>query len=521
MRRRSFLQTSGVTSLGLTVPASTSAAGRSAGPSDRSTLASAQESYEPLGRVSVEGAAEAVLGDDGAVAYLAATTGFAIVDVSDSEEPELLAEERAIDVDGAPVLQILDVKVDDEMLIVPGPANRGSDEFFHGFLRYDVSDPADPRAIGEPYETGTHIHNCYLDGEVLYVVANDTDENPLVVYDVGGEVVEEIGRWSLLEREPGWRDVDWLARYLHDVYVHDDVAYLAHWNAGTYLLDVGDPAEPEYLSHVSDTDLESQREMDDDRDARLGLPGNDHYAAVDETGDLLAVGREAWATGGDEPDGPGGIDLYDVSDPTEPAFRATIDAPRAADERYYGPLWTTAHNFELRDGDLYASWYQGGVTIHDVSDPAEPTERASWRDPETAAFWTARVADPGETFVASSTPAIPHGLTDGALYTFPIRTGEQADQPSLTDLDALEFEDDTGAGENESSNGSGSDGTGASTNSTDGSAEASSNAEDDGASGGVDRTPGFTAGGTVGLVGGVAALEWFRRRPRENDRGRP
>ncbi len=149
------------------------------------------------------------------------------------------------------------------------------------------------------------------------------------------------------------------------------------------------------------------------------------------------------------------------------------------------------------------------MTIHDVSDPAEPTERASWRDPETAAFWTARVADPGETFVASSTPAIPHGLTDGALYTFPIRTGEQADQPSLTDLDALEFEDDTGAGENESSNGSGSDGTGASTNSTDGSAEASSNAEDDGASGGVDRTPGFTAGGTVGLVGGSPLSSGF------------
>ncbi|MWV40983.1 hypothetical protein [Natrialba sp. INN-245] len=517
MRRRSFLRTSGVTSLGLTVPASTSAADRWGETSDRSTLASAQESYEPLGRVSVEGAAEAVLGDDGAVAYLAATTGFATVDVSDPDDPALLAEERAIDVDGAPVLQILDVKVDDEMLIVPGPANRGSDEFFHGFLRYDVSDPANPVEIGEPYETGYHIHNCYLDGEVLYVVANDTDENPLVVYDVGGEVVEEIGRWSLLEREPGWRDVDWLARYLHDVSVHDDVAYLAHWNAGTYLLDVSDPAEPEYLSHVSDTDLESQREMDDDRDARLGLPGNDHYAAVDETGDLLAVGREAWATGGGEPDGPGGIDLYDVSDPAEPAFRAAIDAPRAADERYYGPLWTTAHNFELRDGDLYASWYQGGVTIHDVSDPAEPTERASWRDPETAAFWTARVADPGETFVASSTPAIPHGLTDGALYTFPIRAGEQADQPPLTDLDALEF-DEPATGGNESSNGGGSDAAGTATAATDDASAASDDAEDD-TSGSTDRTPGFTAAGTVGVVGGVAALEWFRRRSRVNDRG--
>ncbi|MEY7848588.1 LVIVD repeat-containing protein [Natrarchaeobius sp. A-rgal3] len=514
MRRRSFLRTGGVASVALTIPTSSAVAGRS-----RVSGASTQESYEPLGRVSVEGAAEAVLGDDGSVAYLAATTGFAVVDVSDPEAPELLAEDRAIDADGSPLLQILDVKADDEMLVVPGPANPDSDEFFHGFVRYDVSDPADPVEIGQPYETGFHIHNCYLDGEVLYVVANDVDENPLVVYDLGGEEAEEIGRWSLLEHEPGWRDVDWQARYLHDVYVHDAIAYLAHWNAGTYLLDVSDPAEPEYVSHVAETDLESQLEVEDDRDARLGLPGNDHYAAVDETGDLLAVGREAWSTGGDDPDGPGGIDLYDVSDSEEPRFRASIDAPRAADERYYGPLWTTAHNFELRDGDLYASWYQGGVTIHDVSDPAEPTERASWRDPETAGFWTARVAEPGQTFVASSTPAIPHGLTDGALYTFPIRSGEQADQPSLTDLDALEFDGDPDAGENESSNGGGSDDTGAATNSSDGSTVASDDAEDDDASGGADRTPGFTATGAVGAAGGLAALEWFRRYTREDDRG--
>ncbi len=184
MRRRSFLQTSGVTSLGLTVPASTSAAGRSAGPSDRSTLASAQESYEPLGRVSVEGRRSRPrrrrrgrvprrddrLCDRRRERLRGTRTprgGTCHRRRRRAGSPDPRRQSRRRDADR------------------PGPANRGSDEFFHGFLRYDVSDPADPRAIGEPYETGTHIHNCYLDGEVLYVVANDTDENPLVVYDVG------------------------------------------------------------------------------------------------------------------------------------------------------------------------------------------------------------------------------------------------------------------------------------------------------------------------------------------------
>ncbi|RQH03418.1 LVIVD repeat-containing protein [Natrarchaeobius oligotrophus] len=508
MQRRPFLRRSLAAPIALSVPpvaSYTTSASARAGPPD-------SDGYEPLGRVDIEGAAEAVVGDDGTTVYVAATTGFATVDVSDPGEPEILAEERDLRVEGAPLLEVLDVKVDGDVLIVPGPANRAADSLFHGFLRYDVSDPAEPELLGEPTETGFHIHNCYLEGDSLYVVANGSEENPLVVYDVGGDEAAEIGRWSLLEREPDWEDVDWLARYLHDVYVHDDVAYLAHWNAGTYLLDVSDPSAPEYLSHVADTDLEEQQGIDDE-EARLGLPGNDHYAAVDEAGDLLAVGREAWATGGDEPDGPGGIDLYDVRDPADPAFRASIDAPRAADERYYGPLWTTAHNFELRDGELYASWYQGGVTIHDVSDPSEPTELVSWRDPEAAGFWTARVADPGEVFVASSTEAIPHGETDGALYTFPIRAGEQSDQPSLTDLDELDLEPardddddggDGGASTDESGGQPGDDG------SSDGGAVESG---DDGGSNALDPIPGFTAtAGAGGVAGGLAVLEWLRRR---------
>jgi hypothetical protein len=424
MRRRPFLRASAAAGAALGIPVAGCV----------STGTSGADGYEPLGRVAIDGAAEAVVADDDIV-YVAATDGFATVDVSDPAEPTVLAEERGLGVDGRPVLEILDVKVDGDRLAVVGPANRRDDALFHGIFVYDVSDPADPALATDPYETGWHIHNCYLDGELLYVVANDEAENPLVIFDVGNEI-EEIGRWSLLEQEPEWGELFWLARYNHDVYVHDDVAYVAHWNPGTYLLDVRDPTDPRYISNVRETNLEEQRDLADET-AQFGLPGNDHYAAVDDSGGLLAVGREAWATGDADPDGPGGIDLYDVSDPTEPTFEGAIDAREAADETYYGGLWTTVHNFELRDGRLYASWYQGGVTIHDVDDPADPVELAAWREPAEAAFWTARVAAPGETFVASSTELIPNTDLDGALYAFPIEEGEQAEPPSLTDPDVL------------------------------------------------------------------------------------
>ncbi|MGQ3411169.1 LVIVD repeat-containing protein [Natrinema sp. LN54] len=482
MERRAFLATSGAAGLALSL----SSAG--AGASSRSSPVVRQEGgYEPLGRIPVSGAAEAVVADDGETVAVAVATGFVTVDMSDPADPTILAEERDIELQGETLSQILDVTVDGDRLVVAGPANPGPG--IKGFRCYDVSDPADPVSVGA-YETGYHIHNCYLEDELLFVAANTQRENPLVIYDVGGDEITHVGTWSLLDREPGWRDTNMFARYLHDVYVQDGMAYLAHWNAGTYLVDVSDPTEPEYVSHVAETTLAEQREIDDWRDAAYGLPGNDHYAAVDETGDLMAVGREAWATGGPAPDRPGGIDLYDVSDPAEPVHRGSIDPPRTTDESQSGGTWTTSHNFELRDGRLYSSWYRAGVKIHDVSDPADPEQLAWWRDPAETGFWTARVLEPGETFLASSTEAISNTSLEGALYTFPIEEGEQADPPSLQEPTSW------GADSSE-------------TNETSGSANESE------ADGGDDSIPGFT--GLGGLAVGGIGLEWLRRRGNVQD----
>lgn len=483
MERRAFLRASGGTGLALSLSSAAVASG--------SSTTIAQGTYEPLGQVPITGAAEAVVGDDGRVAYVAATTGFVSVDVSDPTEPTLLAEERDIEIEDDTLSEILDVAVDGDRLVVAGPANPGVGAM--GFRCYDVSNPADPVSI-DGFDTGYHIHNCYLEGELLYVVANSPEENPLMIYDVGGDEITRVGYWSLVEYEPGWSDVDWFFRYLHDVTVQDGTAYLAHWNAGTYLIDVSDPAAPEYVSHVAETTLEDQRELDDWEVAVYGLPGNDHYAAVDDAGDLMAVGREAWAIVGENPDRPGGIDLYDVSDPEEPVRRGSIDPPRTIDETHGGGTWTTSHNFELRDGRLYSSWYRAGVKIHDVSDPASPERIAWWRDPAETGFWTARVAEPGETFVASSTEAIPNTSLEGALYTFPIEAGEQADPPSLQDPASWTTdENETGGNETSTDDENGGNETGE-----------NESAEDD------NSIPGFT--GLAGLVGGGVALEWLRRR---------
>ncbi|MBB6647049.1 LVIVD repeat-containing protein [Halobellus ruber] len=454
MRRRAFLR-------GVGAAAGTATAAALGGRASTRRVAAHPGPYEPYGSIDVAGAKEAVVGPDGDVAYLATTTGYATVDVSVPDRPELLADVRdpLADRDGGPLRVIFDAKLDvadPTTLVVAGPANprRGA---ISGILVVDVSDPARPVEVAF-HATDFPVHNCFVRDGLAYLTGNDGGRNPIVILDV--ETGAEVGRWSVADVADAWAAVPSGLRSVHDVYVADDTAFVALWDAGTWLLDVSDPAEPTLRGRVDVPDPEPLAELPESAVRRRATlpPGNHHYVATDESGTLLGVGRESWgrrvaddatetpaanvaandsgASGPAAPlsaapdaefvGGPSGIDLWDVSDPAAPVPLSTVPAPATPDPTY-GGVWTTAHNFELSGGVLYSSWYRGGVKRHDVSDPAAPTEASWWRDPDAASFWTARLAAPGERegfFVASSM-----GVGDGpaGLYAFPDHAGEQAD----------------------------------------------------------------------------------------------
>ena len=385
--------------------------------------------YEPLGRLELAGTKEAVVDPGGNVAYLALTDGYGVVDVSDPANPTALAERRDLraDAEDGPMRQIHDVKHSGDTLAVVGPANSVR-EGSAGALLVDVSDPANPTERGF-FPTDYPIHNCFLDGSTLYLTANGVDGNPLVVVDVSGDEPTELARWALTDHDPAWRDVGSNLRPLHDVWVRDGLAGLAYWDAGTYLLDVSDPAAPSHVGTIPARD--PQKLADPQARESLTPPGNHHYVATDPANDLLGVGKESWGArvDGEYEGGPSGIDLYDISDPSAPERLSGISPPPTPDPTFSG-VWTTAHNFELRDGTLYSSWYQGGVKRHDVSDPSNPVEETWWVDPDATRFWTAPVATPGELFVAPSM-----GTDDGTagLWTFPDEAGTGGDPDALRD----------------------------------------------------------------------------------------
>jgi hypothetical protein len=428
MRRRRLLRTAGTTA------GSALGAGVIGGPSGSLSAADAataqsdddppnEDAYGPLGSVEIRGTREAVVSDDGRTAYLALGDGYAVVDVSDPTAPTVRAErrDRLTDRDDGPLRALNDVAVSGDRLIVVGPANpRDGDP--SGVLVVDVSDPASPRETGF-YETDFPIHNADLAGRHCYLTGNGAADNALVVVDV--ETRTEVARWSLLEADDRWGDVPAAIRPIHDVTVHNDVAALAYWDAGTYLLDVSTPSAPTLLGAVDPGDPAVLR----DPPPRSGIvpPGNHHVAVLAPGGDVLAVGRESWAVEheGDLLGGPSGVDLYDVSDPASPARLSSIAPPPSPDPRF-GGTWTTAHNFDVTDDTLYTSWYQGGVKRHDVSDPADPVEETWWADPDATRFWGAVLAVPGEHFLAPSM-----GTRAGApagLWTFPDEAGVGGDR---------------------------------------------------------------------------------------------
>ncbi|QZY00328.1 LVIVD repeat-containing protein [Halobaculum rubrum] len=382
--------------------------------------------YAPLGSVEVAGTREAVVSADGRTAYLALGDGYATVDVSDPAEPTVLAERRDLlaDRESGPFGQVNDVKLSGDRLVAVGPAHPGQ-ESPHGVLAVDVSDPGKPDEVAF-HRTEFPIHNCDLDGRYCYLTGNGEEGSPLVVVDV--EDGSEVGRWSLFDADESWRDVSRALRPIHDVTVRDGVAAASYWDAGTYLLDVSDPSDPTLLGAVDPGDPAALR----DPPPRAGTvpPGNHHVAVLAPGGDTLAVGRESWAVeyDGDLIGGPSGVDLYDVSDPGDPAHLSSIDPPPSPNPMFDG-IWTTAHNLDLTDDTLYTSWYQGGVKRHDVSDPSDPVEETWWADPDAARVWGASLAVPGEFFIAPSM-----GTRAGApagLWTFPDRAGVGGDRSRL------------------------------------------------------------------------------------------
>src|SRR5438477_644769 len=277
----------------------------------------------------------------------------------------------------------------------------------NGIVVFDASDACHPKPVAEYTETVSGgVHSSYVYQGRAYITDDATGS--MRVIDIRDPAhPKEVARWEAQQTEAG--------RYLHDIMVVDGLAYLAYWNDGLIILDVGNgmkggsPENPQLVSQLK-YDLNATY-------ARVeqlwgtGFVRGTHTAW--RAGKYVFVGDEVYAarpykglSGGNNLTF-GRLHVVDVSDIQHPKEVA-----------WYEPTDGGVHNVWVVGDTLYLGNYQGGARVLDVSgelkgDLLRQGREVSWiltadstgSQPHTPFAWGAVVRD-GNIFV----PDINSGL---------------------------------------------------------------------------------------------------------------
>lgn len=250
-----------------------------------------------------------------------------------------------------------------------------------GLRVYDLSHPAQPRAIGFMPVEGLGLHRIWwTGGRYAYVSAlldGFTDHLFMVVDLQEPTQPREVGRWWVPGmHQAGGETLSAPGRVaLHHPIVADGIAYCAWRDAGLILLDVSDPTQP---THIATRNLSPP------------FAGGTHTALPLEDRQLVLVADEAMADISVEPQKY--IWVMDVREKSNPVSIATLPLPAEADYHAkggtYGPhnLWENRPDGFTSDTTIFATFQSAGVRVYDTSNPFRPTELAYFVPPPPRAL---------------------------------------------------------------------------------------------------------------------------------------
>ena len=261
--------------------------------------------------------------------------GVSIVDVSDPDQPELLAtwqHPSLPQVTNAVRALGSTLYVSNE---VGGP---------YGLFALDISDPRAPALVNllGPPDFPANVHNLWASGRELYLAG----------YGPGGtNVIVDVANPAIPVR------LSAIPTGFHDKTVVGNHLYVAAGYDGFTRYDITNRALPvaEVTYNSSDADTSYY--------AHIAWPIDERYVFVSEEVQIPPAGF-----------GPGTFRVLDFGDPERPTTVFRWTSEHAKDDRRI-----TAHNVYVHDGFAYLSYYQDGVRVMDVSDPREPVEVA-WYD---------------------------------------------------------------------------------------------------------------------------------------------
>lgn len=234
-------------------------------------------------------------------------------------------------------------------------SREGASDRKNGIVVFDASDPCHPKPVGAYTETVSGgVHSSFVYQGHVYLTDDATGS--MRVIDIRDPAhPREVGRWQTEQTEAG--------RYLHDIDVKDGLAYLAYWNDGLVILDVGkgikggSPEKPVLVSQFKYnlSELYSRVEQ------LWGLSARGTHTAWRHR-NYVFVGDEVYANGPSKGLTHGNsltfgrlhvIDVADIEHPREVAW--------------YEPTDGGVHNVWVAGDTLYLGNYQGGARALDVS----------------------------------------------------------------------------------------------------------------------------------------------------------
>jgi hypothetical protein len=235
-------------------------------------------------------------------------------------------------------------------------SREGASDRKNGIVVFDASNPCHPKPVSEYTQTVSGgVHSSYVYKGYAYIT-DDATGSMRVIDIQDPQHPKEVARWQTEQTEAG--------RYLHDIMVVDGLAYLAYWNDGLVILDVGNgmkggsPTNPQFVSQYK-YDLTAtyarvwqlfgqgfvRGTHTAWRQGRYVFVGDEVYAAHPykglQDGNNLTFGR---------------LHVIDVSDITKPREVA-----------WYEPTDGGVHNVWVMGDTLYLGNYQGGARAVDIS----------------------------------------------------------------------------------------------------------------------------------------------------------
>lgn len=281
-----------------------------------------------------------------------------------------------------------------------------------GVYMVDVQDPASPKVVDKyvSFPSGAHTVKAHdVGGKTFVFIASygfstaSRLASSVEIARVDGDRMVPVGHF-LAKRASG---TDGAARtFVHDMWVeeHPDgrtLLYVAYWDGGVVIADVGDPSNPKEVADWRDFDAETFGNVHFVRP--VGVIGERHVTlATPEFGQAEHSG-EAY--------------VLDTTDPSKPELLSKWTLP--GNPVNDGGYRFSPHNFDpLPNSTLVAyAHYHGGVWVLDLAQPESPAVKAY--------VFPTVPAEEGEPNTAEDAPNVWNAvwMRDGTLVASDIGTG--------------------------------------------------------------------------------------------------